>query len=122
MIDITMNTARLKLIIKGHATAEESQQYREICAAASALAQSMVYSISKMDNAEGALRSIQYRDDPGDLFVLIMPEQWAENMIKNRFRNFGDGLELLAKSHPQSVSMIWDGGKILPDKEEKANE
>ena len=119
MIEINMNTSRLKLTIKGHAQAEEHEKHSEICAAVSALAQGIVWSISKMDHAEGATRSIQYRDTPGDYFLLVIPEQWAENMIKHRFRNYGDGLEMLAKAHPECVEMIWDGEKILPDKEEQ---
>jgi len=119
MIEIMMNTQRLKMSIKGHATAEENEKYREICAAASAIAQSMVYCISKLGTAEDAVKSIQYRPDPGDMFVLIIPEQWAESMIRHRFMNYGDGLELLAKSHPESITMIWDGEKIIPDKEDR---
>lgn len=118
MIEINLNTGRLKLQIKGHAMQEENQDHSLICAATSAIAQGLVYCISKMDNAEGALRSIQYRDTPGDYFLLVIPEQWAENMIKHRFRNFGDALEMMAKAHPESVEMIWDGEKIMPDKEE----
>ena len=119
MIEINMNTSRLKLTVKGHAQPEENDDYKLICSAVSALAQGIVYSISKMDHAEGATRSIQYRDTPGDYFLLVIPEQWAENMIKHRFRNYGDGLEMMAKAHPECIDMIWDGEKILPDKEEK---
>ncbi|MCR5566197.1 MAG: ribosomal-processing cysteine protease Prp [Clostridiales bacterium] len=119
MIEITMNTSRLKLQIKGHATAEENADYSAICTAVSALAQGLVYCISKMDHAEGALRSLQYRDDPGDYYLLVIPEQWAEMMIKRRFRNYGDGLEMMAKAHPESVTMVWDAEKILPDKEDE---
>ena len=119
MIEITMNTSRMKLQIKGHAKAEENEDHSAICTGVSAIAQALVYCVSKMDHAEGALRSIQYRDDPGDYFLLIIPEQWAETMIRRRFRNFGDGLEMMAKCHPESVSMIWDGEKILPDKEDR---
>ena len=47
MITITMNSKRLKLTVTGHAMPEESPQYKEICAAVSAMAQSMMYAISK---------------------------------------------------------------------------
>lgn len=117
MIEIRMETKRLKLSIKGHATPEESEQYKEICAAASALAQSLMYSISKYDDVQKAVKSIQYRPDPGDLFLLVIPESWADMVMKHRFKVYGDGLELLAKSHPYSVTMIRDGEKILPDEE-----
>ena len=119
MIEITMNTARLKLTIKGNALETEHNDHSAICTAVSAIAQGLPYSISKMDHAEGALRSMQYRNEPGDYFLLVIPEQWAENMIKHRFRDYGDGLEMLAKAHPECVSMIWDGEKILPDKEDE---
>lgn len=115
MIEITMNTKRLKLSIKGHATPEESEKYKEICAAASALAQGLAYSISKSD----AKQEMQYRPDPGDLFLLVIPEKGMDALMRIRFALYGEGLELLAKSHPQSVTMIRDGERILPDKEDE---
>lgn len=116
MIEINMNTARFKLTVKGHATAEESEQYKEICASASALAQSLLYSISKFNTDEKqALKSLEYRRDFGDMMVRAWPEEWAEHSIRKRFQIYGDGLELLAKSHPVSVHMIWDGEEIIPE-------
>ena len=115
MIQIRMDTKRLKLSINGHAMAEEGPQHKEICAAASALAQGLVFSISKSD----AKKDIQYRPDPGDLFLLVIPEKGLDALIRIRFALYGDGMELLAKSHPQSVEMIRDGKKILPDKEDE---
>ena len=117
MIRIDLDDKHFTLRVTGHATAEEHDDHSLICSAVSAIAQGLVYCVSKMDNAEGALRSIQYRDEPGDYFLLIIPEQWAETMIRHRFRNYGDGLEMMAKCHPESVTMIWDGERILPDKE-----
>jgi len=119
MIEITMNSQRMKLQIRGHAKAEENADYHAICTAVSVLAQGMVYCISKMNDAEGALRSIQYRREPGDFYALIIPEQWAETMIRRRFRNYGDALEMMAKEYPECISMNWDGEKILPDKEDQ---
>lgn len=118
MITITMNTERLKVTITGHATAEEGNQYKEICSAASALAQSLMYSISKFP--ADALKSAEYRPDPGNLMIRIFPEEWAALGVRNRFKAYGDGLELLAKSHPQSVTMIRDGERILPEREGNA--
>ena len=118
MIEIRMDTRRLKLSVKGHAKAEESEKHKEICAAASALAQSLMYSISKYDDVQKAVRNIQYRPDPGDLFLLVIPESWADMVLKHRFKVYGDGMELLAKSHPYSVTMIRDGKKILPEEDE----
>ena len=118
MIEIRMDTKRLKLSVKGHAKAEENEKHKEICAAASALAQSLMYSISKYDDVQKAVKSIQYRPDPGDLFLLVIPESWADMVMKHRFKVYGDGLELLAKSHPYSVTMIRDGKKILPEEDE----
>lgn len=116
MIEITMNTARYKLTVKGHAQPEEGEQYKEICAAASALAQALAYSITKLPR--DAMKSFEYRPDPGNLLIRAYPEEWAELVTKNRFKTYADGLELLAMSHPQSISMILDGEKIEPKKEE----
>lgn len=110
MIEITMNTARYKLTVKGHAMPEEGEQYKEICAAASALAQALAYSITKLPR--DAMKSFEYRPDPGDLLIRAYPEEWAELVTKNRFKTYADGLELLAMSHPQSITMVLDGEKI----------
>jgi len=118
MIEINLNTARWKLTVKGHAMPEESDQYKEICAAASAIVQSLVYSITKFNHEGDALESMKYVNDPGDLLFKCFPEQWAETSIRRRFNEYGDGLELLAMSHPYSVQMIWDGEKIIPNEEE----
>ena len=121
MINITMNSKRLKLTVTGHALPEESPMCKEICAAASALAQSMMYSISRYNDGEGTMKSTEYRDQPGDLMIRIWPETWAEREIRHIFNIYADGLELLAESHPQSVTYIKDGERIIA-KEEKGNE
>ena len=115
MIEITMNTARFKLTVKGHAQPEESPDYKEICAAASALAQALAYSISKFPG--DAMKAFEYRPEPGDMLIRAYPEEWAELGTRNRMKAYADGLELLARSHPQSVSMIRDGEKIIPEEE-----
>ena len=117
MIEINLNTARYKLTVTGHATPEESAEYKEICAAASAIAQSLAYSVTKYHEGESPLKSFEYRPDPGDLMIRAWPEEWAELAIGRRFRIYGEGMELLARSHPQSVTMIWDGERILPETE-----
>lgn len=119
MITINMNTARFRVTVEGHAMPEESADYSQICAAVSALAQSLAWSISKYNNGEGAMKSFEYRPEPGNMLIRVWPEYWAERAFRNRFKNYGDGFELLAKSHPQSVTFIWDGERILPEKEEE---
>ncbi len=118
MIEININTARFKLTVKGHAVPEESEQYREICSAVSALAQALMYSISKLPR--DAMKSLEYRPEPGDLLIRAFPEEWAELSTRNKFKTYADGMELLALSHQQSVTMIRDGEKILPQKEGQA--
>lgn len=120
MIEINLNTARYKLTVTGHAQPEESKEYSAICSAVSALAQSLFYCVSKFNDGEGSMKSVEYRGDPGDLLLRVWPEEWAESAIRHRFKNYGDGMELLAKSHPEAVSMIWDGERIVP--EEAKNE
>ena len=108
MIQIRMDTKRLKLKINGHAMAEESEKHKEICAAASALAQGLVFSISKSD----AKKEMQYRPDSGNLFLLVMPEKGMDALIRIRFVLYADGMELMALAHPGSVHMIRDGEEI----------
>lgn len=120
MIEIRMTTSRYRMTVTGHAQPEESEDYRQICAAVSALTQSLAYSISKLNDERGALKAFDYRGDPGDMKLKVYPEKWAEVVIRQRFRTYGDGLELLAKSHAEAVTMIRDGERIKPDEEEKA--
>ena len=115
MITIEMNTKRLKLTVKGHAQPEEMEKYKECCASASAIAQSMVYAVSKYNDG-GALEKFEYRNDPGDFMVKLLPTEKQEKALQTIMTLYGYGLELLAKSHPQSVEMIWDGARIIPDR------
>ena len=122
MIEIEMNTARLKLTVKGHAMPDESPQYKEICAACSALVQALAYTITKFNSEGDALEIFKFQDEPGDVILKVKPTEWAERSIRKRFDVYGDGLELLAMSHPCSVKMIWDGELIIPSEEEQKNE
>lgn len=111
MIKIEINTSRYKATVTGHANAEESEQWREICAGVSALVQSMMYTVQEVV-PEGGFKSIEYRPDPGNLFLRFYPEPWAEKETIEIMRIYSHGLELLTRSHPQSVEMIWDGRSI----------
>lgn len=121
MIKITMNTKKLQLTVEGHAMPEESGEYRQICAAASALAQGLAYTVARLTSEEDGepVRIFEYRNDPGDLRLRIFPENWPADGIRQIFMNYGDGLECLARSHPQSVTMIRNGALILPEKGEE---
>ena len=116
MIEINMNTKRLKLTIKGHAMPEEGPEYETACAAASAIAQGLAFTVAKYNNGKGAMKAFDYKNDPGNLFLKIFPEPWAERELMHRFEIYGDGLELLAESHPQYIQMIRDGERIIPGK------
>ena len=114
MISINLNTARFKLTIEGHAQPEESDQYKEICSAASALAQAMVYAVTRY--REGTLlKELDYRPDSGDLMVHMFPEAGDGMEIRRIWELYGYGMELLALSHQQSVTMIRDGKRIRED-------
>ena len=119
MITITMNTTKLKLTVEGHATPEESEQYKEICAAASALTQSLAYTVSRYNGGDGTMKSFEYRPDPGNLLLRVYAETWAEREFRHRFEIYGDGLQMLAEGHPQSVRFIRDGERIIPKEESK---
>ena len=117
MIHIEMNTISFLLKIEGHAEPEEHKDYVQICAAASMLAQALVFSITKFNGDHDALSSIKYKDEPGDLMLRVFPEEWARISIAKRFNYYGDGLEMLALAHPECVEFIWNGEKVKPDKE-----
>lgn len=109
MIKINLSVELFRLKIDGHAMPEESEDYREICAGASMLAQGLAASITKFQARQDGIRKIVYKGDPGDMLLEILPEPWAEATIKKRMRAYGDGLELLALSNPECVQMLWDG-------------
>lgn len=116
MIHIEMNTKRLKLTVKGHAEPEESESYKEICAACSAIAQAMVYAVTRYEEG-AALDEMDYRPDRGDFMVRMRPEKGYEKRMETIWNLYGYGLEAMARSEPQSVEMIWDGARVRPDKE-----
>ena len=116
MIMIRMDTNHLKLTVTGHAKPEETDAYREICSAASALAQAMVYAVTKYKEG-AALDTLDYRPDSGDLMVKMIAEEGYDKQMRQVWELYGYGMELLAQSHPQSVKMIWDGAKVIPGKE-----
>ena len=121
MITITMNTARLKLTVEGHAQPEESEQYLQICAATSALAQSLAYACTKYNDGKGTMKSFEYRPDAGNLMIRVYPEPWAVHGFRHLFDSYGFGFQLLAESHSCSVIFIKDGERIIA-KEEKKDE
>lgn len=117
MITIRMNTAKLKLTIDGHATPAESGEWKEICAATSALAQALMYSLTKYNDGKDTMKSVEYRPEAGNMMIRVFPETWAERGLRNIFKVYGDGLQLLAESHPQSVEMIRDEERIITKEE-----
>lgn len=121
MIEIRMETKRLKLTVKGHAMPAETEAYKEICSAVSALAQSMVYAVTKYKDG-AVLDEMQYRPDTGDLMVHMRAEEGFEKQMQQIWELYGYGMELLAQSHPMSVTMIWDGARVLPEEEVTGHE
>lgn len=120
MIEIRMDTKRLKLTVKGHAMEDECEDHLLVCNSASVLAQGLAWSCKKFGEEKQAADRIQYRPDRGDLFLMVIPEKWAEQVFRQRFRTYGDGLELLAQNRPESVTMIYDGRRVMPEKEDEA--
>jgi len=118
MININLSVEKFTLKIDGHAMPEEGERFREICAAASMLAQGLANSICKFQKAQNGIREIVYRDTPGDMLLKITPDPWAEATVRKRMRAYGDGMELLALAEPQSVQMTWDGIPVEPEEGE----
>lgn len=122
MITINLSVEKFKVTVTGHAQPEEGENYRETCAATSMLIQGLAHSITKFQAAQNGIQEIDYRGEPGDMLLRIKPEPWAEATVRKRMRAYGDGLELLAMSEPQSVRMTWDGIPVEPEEGEKGNE
>ena len=118
MIQINLSVENFTLKIDGHAQPEESERFREICAGASMLAQGLAHSIAKFQKQQDGIRHILYRGDPGDMVLAVEPEPWAEATVRKRMRAYADGMELLALSNPESVTMIWDGVPVKPEEGE----
>ena len=122
MIEITMDTQEFLVMVKGHAQPEESEMYRETCAAASMLTQGLAHSLAKFEATQNAILQFDYRDEPGNMLLHVIPAKWAEAATRTRMRTYGDGMELLAMSNPESVQMIWDGKPVKPEEGENENE
>ena len=122
MISINLSVDKFHLIVKGHAQPEESEDYREVCAGASMLAQGLAHSIAKFQKEQDGIRHLLYRGDPGDMLLAVEPEAWAEATVRKRMRAYGDGMELLALSNPECVEMLWDGLPVKPEEGEEGHE
>ena len=122
MIKITFSSKDLVLMVKGHALPEENELNKEICASASMLTQALAYSVSKFQDQQNGILQIDYRDQPGNMLLHVIPEKWAEAATRKRFKAYGDGLELLAMSNPESVTMEWDGRPVKPEEGEQEHE
>ena len=122
MIEITLDTKNFLLMVKGHAQPEESPLYRETCASASMLVQGLVHSIQKFEETQNGIVESEYRDEPGNMLLHVIPANWAQAATRKRMRTYGDGMELLAQSNPESVRMIWDGVPVKPEEGENENE
>lgn len=122
MIIIDLSVEKFQLIIKGHAQPEETEDYFQVCAGASMLAQGLAHSIAKFQKQQDGIRHILYRGDPGDMVLAVEPEPWAEATVRKRMRAYADGMELLALSNPESVTMIWDGVPVKPEEGEEKDE
>ena len=122
MIEITMDTKTFTVIVKGHAQPEESDLYRITCASASMLAQGLAHSLAKFEATQKGILQFDLRNEPGDFVLHVIPDKWAEAATRKRFRTYGDGLELLAQSNPESVKMIWDGVPVKPEEGEQEHE
>ena len=112
MIEIKVNTKRNKIEIRGHAMPEESTEYGLICSAVSAVAQSCAYALSKR-TGQGEIKAVDYKDRPGDYRLKVFPEgEIGTAVVQTIISVYSDGLELLAASHPEAVTMIRDNRRI----------
>ena len=109
-------------MVKGHARPEETPLNGEICASASMLVQGLAHSLAKFEATQNAILQFDYRGDPGDMVLHVIPAKWAEAATRKRMKTYGDGMELLAQSNPESVRMIWDGIPVKPEEGENENE
>ncbi len=122
MIRIDLDETRLMLTVKGHAQAEESEEYRHICAGVSAIAQGMAYCLAKWQKEKDSLLAMDYRPDKGDLLLQVQPEDWARPGARRRMAIFGDGLEMMAVCHPESIEMTRNGENVAMTAEVKESE
>ena len=122
MIEITLSTKDFTVIVKGHALPEETPLNKEICASASMLVQGLAHSLAKFEYSQNGILQFDYRGDPGDLMLHVIPAKWAEAATRKRMRTYADGMELLARSNPESVRMIWDGEPVKPEEGENEDE
>ena len=117
MIEINLDTNKFKLTVEGHAKPEETDRHAEICAAVSAMAQGLAYSISRFEKDHNGINGIDYRSEPGDFLLQIYQDDWVGSFVRKRMQAYGDGLEFMAACEPQSIHMIRDGEEIEAFKE-----
>lgn len=99
MIAILASPARLALKMDGHANAMRNEQDHDlVCCAASILLQTMIRSCQLYPGI-----TVEGNAAIGKADILLKHKNTAEEAAKHRYQMTLDGLEMLAKTYPQSV-------------------
>ncbi len=123
MIRINLDTKHFTLTIEGHARQEEGGEFNAVCTAVSAIAQGVAYCVTKENTEKDILEGMDYRPEPGDFLIRLLPTEWARVKVRKILNIYGDGLEMLAMSHPEFIRMERDGAIILaPEIPEETSE
>lgn len=102
MINITYDSTKLCLTVKGHAQSGEAG-HDIICAAVSALTYTLAENILNYENAvEGAEAKIKL--ETGDAEICCICSKELESMAKLVFSVICAGFEKLAHTYPENIS------------------
>lgn len=104
MIDISISQKSMDIDMRGHAQAGMSGK-DIVCAAASMVISTLVYSCKKLLANDG-LSAMDYDLDLGCGHVHLTPAKGREMEAKIRFRMAVDGLELLEGTYGEYVRIV----------------
>ena len=104
MIAIRASIARLALKMDGHANAPRNEQDHDlVCCAASILVQTLIRSCQLYPGI-----TVEGDAAMGKADIRLKYKPTAEEAAKHRYQMALDGLEMLAKTYPQSVWITYD--------------
>ena len=105
MITVREDYDHMTITMEGHADAMQENGVDAVCAAASMILQTLVYSISQ-DVRLQLVNSIEKRLEPGDAMVRIVPHPLYVARAMHKYQMACDGLEMLAQNYPQSIRIM----------------
>lgn len=104
MIEVKINRADLSIHMRGHAGAMQENGIDAVCAAASMILFTLIYSASK-DMKDYKLMNVDSWTEKGNAYVKLHTTQKSRDRAQAKYDMACDGLEMLSIKYPGSIKV-----------------